>query len=104
MKLIYVAGPYRSDTEWGLEENIQHAERAARQLWKDGWAVICPHKNTAHFGGVGDDSLWLDGDIVMLKRCDAIYMLNTWRTSKGAIAEREVAIECGLEVKYEQRC
>lgn len=101
MRVIYIAGPYRNSTEWGLEENIQKAERAAVRLWRLGYAVICPHKNTAHFGGVCDDSVWLEGDLEIIRRCDAIYMLNNWQQSKGASNELELARELGLEIIYE---
>ena len=103
MKVIYIAGPYHSTCEWQLEEFLRHAEDAALKLWKEGWAVICPHKNTAHFGGAWGipDSTWMEGDIEILKRCDAIYMLKRWEQSKGAKRELEVAIECRLEVIYE---
>lgn len=103
MKVIYVAGRYRSKCEWQLEEFLRHAEDASLGLWKEGWAVICPHKNTAHFGGALDmpHSTWLEGDIEILKRCDSIYMLKGWEQSKGAKRELEVAIENNLEVLYE---
>lgn len=47
-KVIFVSGAYRSETEWGVEENIRKAEEAALRLWKLGWIVICPHKNSSH--------------------------------------------------------
>jgi len=102
MDVIYIAGPYRAKSEWQLEGFIQHAEKVAIKLWQEGWAVICPHKNTAHFGGTCDDDVWLKGYIEILKRCDAIYMLRDWRQSSGATAELAVAIENDLEVIYEE--
>jgi len=104
MKVIYISGPYRSKCEWQLEEFIRHAEREALKLWNDGWAVICPHKNTAHFGGALDipDYVWLEGDLEILKRCDAIYMLNTYKQSRGAWEELELAVKNGMEIIYEQ--
>jgi len=100
-KVIFISGPYRSESEWGLEENIRHAQSASIKLWKDGWVVICPHLNTAHFGGVCPDSVWLEGDLEILKRCDAIYMLNTAHHSVGAQAELMAALTWGKEVIYE---
>jgi len=103
MELIYVAGPYRSKCEWQLEGFLRHAEDASLKLWKEGWAVICPHKNTAHFGGALGipDSVWLDGDLEIISRCDAIYMLKGFEDSKGATAELERALDLGLDVYYE---
>lgn len=100
MKVIYVAGSYRSNTEWGLVENIRKAEDAAIRLWQEGYAVICPHKNTAHFGGLAPDNIWLEGDLEILKRCDAIYMVPGWSSSKGASAEHAMAKEWGKEIIY----
>lgn len=98
MKVIYIAGSYRSITEWGLIQNIRKAEEAAIKLWQEGWAVICPHKNTAHFGGLCDDEVWLKGDLEIIKRCDAIYLLTNWQHSIGACAERDVALQYGLQI------
>ena len=51
MKVIYVAGKYTGKSEWETFLNIQHARVVAHDLWYKGWAVICPHSNTAFFGG-----------------------------------------------------
>ena len=40
MKVVYVAGPYRADTEYEVLLNIQAAERLALQIWKAG-AALC---------------------------------------------------------------
>ena len=103
MRVIYVAGRYHSSCEWELEGFIRQAEDASLRLWRDGWSVICPHKNTAHFGGALGipDSTWLEGDIEILKRCDAIYMLSNWKESSGAKEELKIAEQLGLEIYYE---
>ena len=103
MQIIYVAGRYRSNYEWQLEEFLRQAEDAALKLWEEGWAVICPHKNTAHFGGALGipDKTWINGDLEILSRCDAIYMLSNYRESRGAMAELALAKKLGLQVIYE---
>ena len=76
----------------------------SKEWWKKGWAVICPHKNSSNMGGSvypGDEDVWLKGDIEIIKRCDAIYMLNTWKESVGAQHELKVAEDRGMEVYYE---
>lgn len=98
MKVIFVSGPYRAATEREVVNNIRRAEAAALRLWREGWAVICPHLNTAHFGGYCEDSTWLAGDLEILRRCDAIYMLPGWENSEGASAEFTVAKHAGLEI------
>ena len=110
MKVIYVAGKYLGECDWDTYSNIHHARLAAHRLWEEGWAVVCPHANTAFFGGVGerdkgnpdgDWMKWLNGDLEIISRCDAIYMLNNYKNSKGALIELERAKELGLEVLYE---
>jgi hypothetical protein len=101
MKVIYVAGAYRNSTEWGLIKNIRKAEAVAIKLWQQGWAVICPHKNTAFFGGLCPDITWLNGDLEIIRRCDAVYMLKGFKSSVGAVQEWELAKSLGLEIIYE---
>ncbi len=101
MKLIYVAGPYRGESENEVFENIMRARSAAVKLWDEGWAVVCPHTNTMFMGSKLGDAVFLEGDLEIVKRCDAIYMLKGFQNSQGAKAELELAIEIGLEVHYE---
>ena len=98
MKLAYIAGPYRAETPSGIVKNIRNAEAVAIKYWQKGYAVICPHKNTALFDGLCPDETWLDGDIEILKRCDLVVMATGWRNSAGSIYEHETAILNGIEV------
>jgi len=110
MKVIYVAGKYLGECDWDTYNNIHHARLAAHKLWSEGWAVICPHANTAFFGGVGEKDRdnpdgdwmkWLRGDLEMIARCDAIYMLDNWKDSKGAKMELKEATRLKKEILYE---
>lgn len=96
MPVIYVAGPFRGKDSWEMEQNIRRAEALALEAWRLGCAVICPHANTRFFQGAADDAVWLDGDIAMLARCDAILMTPDWERSNGATAERAFAIARGI--------
>lgn len=90
MKVIYIAGPYRDKRGvWYIQENIRQAEHAAIFVWKFGGIALCPHKNTAFFDGAWDiaDSVWLSGDLELLKRCDAVYAIPGWAHSHGASSE-----------------
>lgn len=97
MKVAYVAGPYRAKTMNGVWQNIERAKMIAAELWKMGYAVICPHANTAFMdgsttGNQADDShVWLEGDFEILKRCDCIVMIPGWERSQGATAEMQFA-------------
>ncbi len=101
MKLIYIAGPYRADTPAGVDKNIEAARKEAIYWWKQGYAVFCPHTNSGHMAGECPESIFLDGDLEILRRCDIIVMLDGWKHSEGATAEREAAIDHGLEIKYQ---
>ena len=98
MKVIFISGPYRASTEWGVAENIQRAEQVAIRVWQLGHVAFCPHKNTAFFGGIAPDKVWLDGDLEILKRCDAIVLVPGWENSSGARAEVKLANELGLPI------
>lgn len=104
MKVLYIAGPYddRQDPIHGVQENITRASRIALEYWRQGWAVICPHMNTAGFHHAKDvqRETWIEGDIEILSRCDAILMIPGWARSPGAKAERDYALEHGIEVIY----
>ena len=98
MKVVYVAGPYRAPTEYGVLLNIQLAERLALKVWMAGAACICPHKNTAFFGGAAHDDVWLKGDLEIIRRCDAIICMEGWEKSVGASGEVALAKQLGIPV------
>lgn len=49
MKAAFVCGPYRSATIRGTVENIQHAEELALDLWRFGYAALCPRNLSKKF-------------------------------------------------------
>lgn len=92
-KVYYIAGPYRTDTEHGIVENIRKAETVAIKVWKAGHVALCPHLNSSLMGGVVEDKAFLDGDIELLYRCDGIVLVDGWSKSKGTMAEIAFAIK-----------
>lgn len=104
-KVIYIAGPYRDPRgEFYVRCNIREAERAALWVWLHGAVALCPHKNTAGLGGAHGitDRTWLDGDLELLRRCDAIYLIPGWESSQGAQAEAAFAREHDIPLLYGQ--
>lgn len=87
MKIIYVAGPYSADTDWRRKQNIQRAEHVAAQLWKMGYYAICPHLNSAFFGGICPERVFLEGGLEMLRRSDAMILVKGWESSRGTLLE-----------------
>ena len=100
MKLVYLAGPYRAASEWELVQNIRNAEALALQVWQSGAACICPHKNTALFGGAADDSVWLEGDLEIMRRCDAVLCTDDWGRSQGTREEVRIATELDIPIFF----
>lgn len=98
MKLIYVAGPFRGDNAWEVENNIRRAESLALQVWRLGAAALCPHANTRFFGNALCSIDKQTGDIEILRRCDAVILTEYWRRSSGARAEVAEAYNRGLPV------
>jgi hypothetical protein len=93
MKLAYVAGPYRGKSKNKIINKLQvirdilAAREVAKELWRMGYAVLCPHSNTALFDGVAPDQTFLDGDLLILDRCDLIVLQGKWWDSKGTLGE-----------------
>ena len=100
MKVVYLAGPYRAPTEYGVQQNIEAASRVAMEVWKLGAMCFCPHKNTAFFGGALPDETWLEGDKELIRRSDAVLMMREWMTSTGACCENAWASLLGKPVLY----
>lgn len=101
MKIAYIAGPYRGKSEHEIVNNIRAAELVAQKYWQKGYAVICPHKNTALFGGLCPDETWLAGDIEIMKRCDVVVMMENYKQSSGAKEELAVAQSLEMEIIFE---
>lgn len=101
MKVVYVAGPYRADSEYGVVQNIRRAEQLAIEVWKAGAAAICPHKNSALFGGLMPDETWLEGGMEFLRRSDAMIVVDSWEDSEGTKEEIELAKELGIPIFWE---
>lgn len=101
MKVVYVAGPFLGRDSWEMENNIRRAEALALEVWRAGMACFCPHTNTRFFQGAADDSVWLDGDLAILEKCDAVLMTPDWERSSGARAEEQHAKARGIPVFYD---
>lgn len=97
--LVYLSGKYSAGN---IEENIRTARQAAIKLWNNGYFVICPHLNTAHFEvdckASYDD--YIDGDLRMIEGCDAIVMLSNWTESRGAKIEKDYAETNNIPVLF----
>jgi len=101
-KLLYVAGAYSGN----IEENIKKAEVASINLIRNGFHVMTPHKNTAGYEKYEDGKItyetWLEMDLNLLSRCDAIYVLLNSDVSNGVKKEIEFALKRRMPIIYEK--
>lgn len=99
MRVVYLAHKIRDPRGiWYQFQNHRTAEKIAMELWNMDLAVICPGKNTEHFDGAAPDHVWLNGDLEIVSRCDAVIMAPDWRTSRGAIDERKHAMALQIPI------
>jgi hypothetical protein len=108
MKAIYLAGPYSAPSDDLRACNIQAAWQRAAFLWSiPGVYCVCPHLNTMNMDGVvtldgaTDREKFIQADLDLLARCDAIYMLRNWEGSKGAAGEHTYAVNLKKRIFYE---
>lgn len=100
-KLLYVAGPYSGDTV----DNIARAEEVSIGLIRNGFHVLTPHKNMAGYeqyegNGIGYKT-WIDMDLDLLRRCDAIYIMLNSEMSVGVQKELKFARRKRIPVIHE---
>lgn len=97
MKIIYVAGKYNGKTYSEIDDNIRKAEEVPIKLLAAGWCVITPHKNYSHYEIYGaiyeslDYKYFMQCDLEILNRCDALFVMTNSVDSPGAKEEIEFA-------------
>lgn len=88
MSVVYIAGPIT-----GHENGNREAFFGAEQLLKQqGHIVLNPHCLPAGL----TEFQYMDICLAMLRSSDAIYLLDGWQNSSGAIVEFELAKKLGL--------
>ena len=107
MKKVYIAGPITIDKEHYKE----HFQKAAEFLTASGYEVINPaldeYDDQAYEAGHTDKwtpEAWLfymQRDMELVSKCNAIYLLKGWEQSSGATIEKIVATKFGLDIMYE---
>lgn len=91
MFLVYVAGPFTAATGWDIEQNIRRAEETGMAVALLGAAPLIPHANTRFFVGTMTEAFWYEATTKMLEVCDAVTLVQGWRTSRGTLSEIEHA-------------
>lgn len=99
MKVIYVAGPIRDARgNYYVEQNVRRAEAVSVELWRRGFVPICPHTMTRNMEGVIPCDEFVERDLLILERCDAVVVCEGWQCSVGTVREIEHAWSKGIRV------
>lgn len=104
--MIYISGAItgKHKKDWSL--NLLAGRRVAVELCKLGIPFFSPHLNTWEFEEEPDLSevTWqdfMDMDYEIIGRCSGVLMMKGWEKSKGAVLERQFAIDHSIPVFYE---
>lgn len=95
VKTVYLAGKMSGVPEW----NFPAFNAKAEHLRELGWHVENPADN-----GLTEGYRWQDymrEALAQLVKCDYIYLLAGWETSRGAQLELHVAKQLGMTVMLE---
>ncbi|HOK13352.1 MAG TPA: DUF4406 domain-containing protein [Candidatus Kapabacteria bacterium] len=94
---VYIAGKVSGEDTKECKEKFLQAEFA---LKRKGYEVVNPTKL------VQSSTEWRQAMIECIRHlvvCDAIYMLNDWKASRGARLEHSIAQDLGLTIMYQNR-
>lgn len=94
-KRIYISGKMSGMAKEDYQKKFSNAEEYLEKL---GFDVVNPSTVNSDIIPY-NDLLWADLRILM--SCDAIYMLDNWKFSKGATAEYYFANAIGLDILFE---
>lgn len=99
MKLVYIAGPFRGQNAWAIEQNIRVAEDAAYRVAQLGAMPVCPHTNTRYFHGSLPDDFFLKGYLILLSKCDAVFVVGDERWASNVSAGTKAEIDRAHSLK-----
>lgn len=100
---FYISGPYSCGGEATLRErraNVEKARQIFRKLLEMGHNPICTYIQTAEMDDVPGMSWsrFLANSIEWLLKCDAVFMVEGWTLSDGAIDEHAAAMAMHMPI------
>ncbi len=101
VQIAYIAGPYRAKSKLGIIRNILRARKVAKKYWRKGYAVFCPHLNSALMDGLAPEEVFLRGDLEFLQYADILVVIPGWEQSTGTLGEMEFAKARGIPIVFE---
>lgn len=93
---IYISGKITGLTE---EDYVPRFNQAEANFKAEGYEVVNPLKLDHTL-----NNYWVDYMITCIDalfECDAIYMLNNYKLSRGAKIEHAIAVEMGKQIFYQ---
>lgn len=99
-KVAYVIGALRGGTSKIRKSNKDRAKHIAVELWKLGFAVICPHTNGGYLSGQVNEDVLMEGHLELLSRSDIVVVVSGRRTaeSKGSKKEIQLCNKLGITI------
>lgn len=97
IKRVYISGKI---TGLPIQEVIRKFETAREKLQRFNFEVVNPLNN-----GLPFDAEWADQmgkDVALMLRCDAIYLLSNYSSSKGALIELAIARQMRMPIFIEE--
>lgn len=98
MRCIYVAGKFRGATQFEVDQNIQRAEALGLEVAKLGASPVIPHANTRSLHTHMPESFMLEATLELMRRCDALILVEGWQDSQGTRDEMCEASFLGIPV------
>ena len=92
MNKIYISGKITGDDNFKKKFKV-----AESKLRKSGWRIIA---NPTSFPAALTWEAYMIQDIRELFTCDAIFMIDDWKESKGAKIEHAIALNCNKLIIY----
>ena len=103
--IAFISGKFRGSNHWEIHCNVLKAEAAIPKLFELGYIPYCPHKITENMQGFLPDEVFLDMCLEYIRqmnpKTDIMFMLEGWRSSRGAIEEYYLARELGITIMGE---
>lgn len=96
--VVYVAGPYRAATPFKIAGNVRRAMEHGLEVMDLGFTALIPQANTAGLDGEQSDEYFLQSTMVLMRRCDAVYVLPGSERSAGTQGEIAEARRLGIPV------
>ena len=103
--VVYLSGKLSDPNPKLQARNISCARVMSAILWNLGFTVICPHTNApqAIVGCKCSYDDYLEGDIQLMLRCDCVFMMSGWMSSKGSVIEHQAAADKRLPIFYDTK-